>query len=89
MLTVQIDEQEVQRLIREKLEEKLKEMDNEKVFWDSRELQRRTCLSWNTILEKFFYDPRMPKYKVGGKWLFPAQETKEFLLNWLREQPRG
>jgi len=89
MLTVQIDEQEVQRLIREKLEEKLKEIDNEKVFWDSKELMRRTCLSWNTILDKFFYDPRFPKFKVGGKWLFPAQETKEFLLQWIREQPRG
>ena len=89
MLTVQIDEQEVRKLLDEKIEQKIKEVDAELVFWDSKELMRRTCLSWNTILDKFFYDPRFPKFKVGGKWLFPAQETKEFLLNWLREQPRG
>lgn len=89
MFTIKIDEQEAQRLIREKLEQKLKEVDAELVFWDSKELMRRTCMSWNTILDKFFYDPRFPKFKVGGKWMFPAQKTKEFLLTWLQEQPRA
>lgn len=89
MFTIEIDEQEAQRLIREKLEQKLKEVDAELVFWDSKELMRRTCMSWNTILDKFFYDPRFPKFKVGGKWMFPAQKTKEFLLTWLQEQPRA
>jgi len=89
LFTIEIDEQEAQRLIREKLEQKLKEVDAELVFWDSKELMRRTCMSWNTILDKFFYDPRFPKFKVGGKWMFPAQKTKEFLLTWLQEQPRA
>lgn len=89
LLTVQIDEQEVRQLLLEKIEQKVKEIDAEMVFWDSKELMRRTCLSWNTIQEKFFHDPRFPKFKVGGKWLFPAEETKRFLLQWLHEQPRG
>jgi hypothetical protein len=87
MLNIQIDEQEVKQLYLEKLEEKVKEVDKELIFWDRKELLRRTCLSWNTILEKFFYDPRFPKYKVGQKWLFPAEESKKFLLKWLSEQP--
>lgn len=89
MLTVKIDENEVRELYLEKLEEKIREVDAEMVFWDTNELKRRTCLSWNTIQDKFFYDPRFPKYKVGGKWLFPAKETKEFLLTWISEQPTG
>lgn len=89
MLNIEIDENEVRDLYLEKLEKKIREVDAEKVFWDTNELKRRTCLSWNTIQDKFFYDPRFPKFKVGGKWLFPAQETKDFLLQWLREQPRG
>lgn len=89
MLNIEIDENEVRELYLEKLEEKIREVDTEMVFWDTNELKRRTCMSWNTILDKFFYDPRFPKFKVGGKWMFPAQETKEFLLQWLREQPRG
>ena len=89
MLTVEINENEVRDLYLEKLEEKIREVDAEMVFWDSKELMRRTCLSWNTIQDKFFYDPRFPKFKVGQKWMFPAEETKKFLLQWLREQPRG
>lgn len=89
MLTVKIDENEVRELYLEKLEEKMREVEAEMVFWDTNELKRRTCLSWNTIQDKFFYDPRFPKFKVGGKWMFPAKETKEFLLQWIHEQPKG
>lgn len=88
MLNIEIDENEVRNLYLEMLEEKIREVDAEMVFWDANELKRRTCLSWNTIQDKFFYDPRFPKFKVGQKWMFPAEETKKFLLQWLREQPR-
>ena len=87
MLNIQVDENEARQLYLERLEEKLKEIDSELVFWDSKELMRRTCMSWNTIQDKFFFDPRFPKFKVGQKWMFPAEETKRFLLQWLREQP--
>lgn len=83
MFDVQVDESEVRELYLKKLDEKLEMVDAELVFWDSTELKRRTCLSWNTIQEKFFFHPDFPKFKVGGKWMFPAQETKQFLLKWL------
>lgn len=86
MLNVQIDEQEVKKMAIEKIEEMLKEVEKDLVFWSRQELIRRTCLSWNTIQEHFFFDPRFPKYKVGTKWVFPADETKKFLLTWLSEQ---
>lgn len=89
MLDIQIDESAVRALMLQKLDEKLQEVDAEMVFWDTNELKRRTCLSWNTILDKFFYDPRFPKFKVGTKWVFPAKETQKFLLTWLTEQPRS
>lgn len=87
MINVQVDEQEVRQLYIQKLEEKMKEIDAELIYWDSKELMRRTCLSWNNIQEKFFYDPRFPKHKVGQKWMFPAKQTRDFLLTWLSEQP--
>lgn len=88
MLDIQIDESAVRALMLQKIEEKMQEVNAELVFWDTNELKRRTCLSWNTIQERFFYDPRFPKFKVGSKWVFPAKETKDFLLTWLSEQPR-
>ncbi|CAH0187409.1 MULTISPECIES: DUF771 domain-containing protein [Peribacillus] len=85
MLNILIDQQEVKQLYLQKLEERIKEVDTEMVFWDANELKRRTCMSWNTIQEKFFFDKRFAKYKVGGKWYFPADKTKKFLLAWLEE----
>lgn len=86
MIEVQINENEVREIYLQKLEEKIKEVDAELVFWDAKELKRRTCLSWNTIQKEFFYHPDFPKFKVGGKWMFPAAETKKFLLRWIRER---
>jgi len=88
MLQIQIDQNEVRQLYMQKLDEKIKQVDAEKTFWDTAELKRQTGFSWNFIQEQFFFDPRFQKHKVGNKWLFPAQKTKDFLLQWLSEQPR-
>ncbi|WP_036643441.1 group-specific protein [Paenibacillus sp. FSL R5-808] len=86
MLTINIDESEVKKLCRERVEEIVKEVDAEYIFWDSTELKKRTCMSWNTIQDNFFFDPRFQKAKIGGKWYFPVQETRSFLKSWLLEQ---
>jgi hypothetical protein len=89
VINVHIDEQEIRELCLEKIENLLKDVNKDLVFWDRKELMRRTCISWNTIQEKFFYDPRFPKHKIGSKWYFPAEATKDFLITWLKEQPRN
>lgn len=88
MIEVSVDEIEVRKLALEKVEEHLKKMDQELVFWDRKELIRRTCMSWSTIQKEFLYHPDFPKRKIGTKWLFPAEEAKQFLLNWLDEEGR-
>lgn len=80
---IEINEREVKKMCLKKLDDEIKKIDTELLFWDSRELERRTCMSWGTIQKEFFFHPDFPKRKVGGKWYFPAQETKDFLLNWL------
>ncbi|OUM83609.1 group-specific protein [Caldibacillus debilis] len=89
MIRVQVNDQEVREEVRRQVAEKLKEADTELVFWDAKELMRRTCMSWNFIQQQFFFDPRFPKFKIGNKWYFPARETREFLLRWLKEQKRS
>lgn len=88
MLDIQINEHEVKKIYLEKLEEKIKKVDVELVFWDRKELMRRTGMSWSAILTEFFFDERFPKHKVGAKWRFPGEESKKFLLQWLSEQPK-
>ncbi|KHL95361.1 group-specific protein [Paenibacillus sp. IHB B 3415] len=84
-ITVNVDRTELLKLCRQHIAERIKEFDAEFVFWDSAELRRRTCMSWNTIQDTFFFDPRFPKRKVGGKWYYPARETRAFLEQWLAE----
>ncbi|MBP1905298.1 hypothetical protein J2Z32_001926 [Paenibacillus turicensis] len=89
VVSVVVNESEVVKQLKQKLAEIIKDYDAELVFWDSKELMKRTCMSWNFIQEQFFYDPRFKKKKVNSKWLFPARETREFLELWLSEQTNG
>lgn len=83
MIEVSINEAELRQLALAKVEEHLKKVDQELLFWDRKELERRTCMSWPTIQKEFFFHPNFPKRKVGAKWYFPAHEATKFLLEWL------
>ena len=83
MLQIQVDEKIIEQLYREAIDKKIQALDKELVYWDSKELRRRTCLSWNTIQDTFFHEEDFPKVKLGSKWLFPAKETEAFLEKWL------
>ncbi|MFJ7033966.1 group-specific protein [Bacillus cereus] len=85
MLNIQVDERAIRRLYLEKLEEKLKELGAEFLFWDTREFLKRTCMLRITIQKEFYFDQRLQKFKVDEKWYFLAKDTKAFLLNWLTE----
>ncbi len=85
MIEVKIDEDEVKKLYMDELKKHIEKFDKEILFWDTNDLIKQTRLSWSTIQKEFFYDERFPKYKLGRKWLFPAKETKEFLMTWLSE----
>lgn len=86
MIEVTLDKEEAHAILERKIEELVKNFEADMVYWDTNELRRRTCMSWNTIKEHFFYDSRCPKVKLGGKYYFPADKMKEFLLVWLAEQ---
>lgn len=86
LIEISIDEKEAKKLILKKVSELVEVVDAEYIFWDTKELKKRTCMSWNAILDTFFYDPRFIKRKIGRKWYFPARETRAFLEQWLLEQ---
>lgn len=87
MVSIQLDQQHIENMFQEELKKRLDQLEKSYTFWDMKTLCKKTCLSENTIKEKFFYDARFPKFKVGGKWMFPAGECEKFLLLWIREQP--
>jgi len=89
MIDIKVDETELEQIYRAEIQKRLEKLDKQMVFWDMKTLCRVTCMSEPFIKEQFFYDPRFPKYRVGKKWLFPARETEDFLIKWLKEQPKG
>lgn len=86
MIQIQVDQELIIQMYQDAIDTKIEELDNAVVFWDSKELKRRTNLSWNTIQDNFFHDKDFPKMKIGGKWLYPAKEAEEFLLSWLKSR---
>lgn len=86
MLSIHVDESEIRELYLKELRNHIKKVDSRLVFWDRKELERRTCMSWDSIQKQFFFDSRFPKCKIGQKWYFPANGAEEFLLTWIKEQ---
>lgn len=86
MVTIAINEELVREEVARQIKKAIEQNDQQLVLWDAGELQRRTCMSWNFIQEKFFHDENFPKHKVGNKWLFPAKECEEFILGWIKKQ---
>ncbi|WP_141433001.1 group-specific protein [Bacillus sp. 03113] len=87
MIDIQVDHRSIEKQFQEELKKHLDEIQNRTVFWDMHELCRQTCMSEPFVKEQFFFDPRFPKFRVGRKWLFPAKQAEEFLIQWLIEQP--
>lgn len=87
MLNLEIDQKKLEERFFGELKKRLERIEHSRTLWDMKELCRQTSMSENSIKDKFFYDERFPKHKIGGKWYFPARETEEFLLKWIKEHP--
>ncbi|MFY0330470.1 group-specific protein [Bacillus sp. YIM B13410] len=88
VIEVKIDKEEVRKIYLEELEKHLKKLDNELLFWNTKELERQTNMCMNTMQKEFFFDENFPKRKIGNKWYYPAAQTKKFLLEWINHQSR-
>lgn len=87
MLQVKVDEEPIMDMAREEIQLVIRKMEADYVFWDIKTLCQKTCMSKSFVLETFFFLPDFPKHKVGSKWLIPAKEASQFLLQWLKKQP--
>ena len=83
---ITLNEEELNKLITKLVHNHLDKLDAQVTYWDTKELKKQTNMSWNTIQENFFHDPRLPKRKIGGKWYYPAKQTREFLETWIMEK---
>ncbi len=89
ILSISLNKKAIQEILQIEIQKRLAELKTDVVFWDLKELSRRTNMSIPFIKEQFFFNHDFPKYKVGTKWLMPSKETEEYLNTWLKQQPRS
>lgn len=87
--SVELDDELIRDIVFEKINEKLSDIENERIFYTMDDLQEITGFSKGHITNTFFHDKRFIQIrrKVGRKWVFPVLDTRIFLTDWIKEQP--
>lgn len=86
MINIEVDSKYVEEQLKMAIEKRLNELDSQKIFWDMKELAKKTSMSISHLEKHVIYQPGFPMYRVGKKRVFPAKETEKFLLNWIKDQ---
>jgi len=88
-INMQIDQVVLEQQILKQIEEKITEIEIDKVFYSLDDLVQITSFSKGHIMNTFFDDARFKQIrrKVGRRWVFPVTETNKFLKEWVTEQP--
>jgi len=86
---VEIDDEAIKQQVLKQIEERLANVEYDKLFYSLEDLTYITTFSKGHIMNTFFNDCRFKQIrrKVGRKWVFPVTETNEFLKAWITEQP--
>lgn len=79
MIQIDFDQARLEELAKEALAERMKEIENDVFFMDSKQLQKFVGMSWNSITFHLLSDPTFPKLRLGSKWLFPRQEVESYM----------
>lgn len=89
LVNINIDNEALKDEIRKRIDEKISEVGHNKILYSLEDLCQITSFSRGHIMNTFFHDERFKQIrrKVGRKWVFPVEETNEFLLTWIKEQP--
>lgn len=89
LIKLDINEDVIKEIVLKNIQNHLNIIDNEKIFYTMGDLQNITGMSKGFIEQRFFHDSRFVKIrrKVGRKWLFPVKKTRDFLNQWILEQP--
>lgn len=88
-INIQIDKALLEQEILKIIEKRIQIFEVTKLFYSMDDLMNLTSFSKGHIYNTFFCDSRFKniRRKVGRKWVFPVDETNQFLKQWILEQP--
>lgn len=85
---IEINLGSLDKTMKQLLENKIGEIDTSKIFYSLNDVLKITGFSKGYFEKYILYDHRFleARKKVGRKWVFHVNKTREFLLMWLEEQ---
>ncbi|WP_153731568.1 group-specific protein [Sporosarcina obsidiansis] len=82
MIEIAIDRNQIEEMAREAIREKLKAIDQEVYFMDSKQVLKYVNMSWNSFNTHILNDPNFhAAIRLGNKWLFDKKELDQYLAD--------
>lgn len=85
MIQVYIDQEELKEMYLAKLDERIKEIEQEVFFMNSKQLQKYLNMSWSSIVEHLLYDPEFGAIRLGARWLFHKRQVDTYMQLYYEE----
>ena len=85
MIELHIDTDELKALYIAKLDERMKEIEQDVFFMNSKQLQKYLNMGWNSIQEHLLHDPEFGAIKLGSRWLFNKKQVDVFMQRYYEE----
>ncbi|MFL0584678.1 group-specific protein [Solibacillus silvestris] len=75
----ELDEAKMEEIYREEVRAHLQRIEDEKVYWTMKDLQKHTGYSIPHIREHILFDPLFPAFRDGKLWRILAKEARVYL----------
>jgi len=85
MINIQVDQEKIKELYLQKIDERLRELESEVFFMNSKQLAAYLNMSWNSIVTHILSDEEFPKIRLGSKWLFHKKEVSNYMEKYYDE----
>lgn len=85
---IEVNLDSLDKTMKQLLEDKIGQIDTSKIFYSLNDVLKITGFSKGYFEKYILYDRRFieARKKVGRKWIFHVNKTRDFLLMWLEEQ---
>ncbi|PUB18239.1 helix-turn-helix domain-containing protein [Paenisporosarcina sp. OV554] len=85
MINLQLDENLLEQIYKEKVDDYLKSVEKESMFMTFNDLVKYLNMSNVSIREYILWRNDFPKIRLGRKFLFPRKEVANFMEKYLEE----
>lgn len=79
MITLEVNQEELKEIYLQKIDEKLKEFENDVFFMNSKQLTTYLNMSWASVEKHMLHDTEFGAIRLGSKWLFHKKTVDEYM----------